>query len=154
MKRSTEGVPSRDMRLVLSASLSQIDELCPKLLAELTDNNTGKPMRGRTFFFELMLREALDNAIIHGCNSDPTRRVNIAARITDNRVKICISDHGEGFDWQSKMAEIHNPLSTSGLGIPIMLKYSSRLSYNRRGNRLILEQQLAGGSNHDQKTEH
>lgn len=145
--------PTRRMRRTIPAKLSSIDTLCPELLAVLADNNTGKPACNNVFMLELMFREALDNAVIHGCKSDPREHVDVTARVTADRITICISDGGEGFDWRKRMLAVHDPLSTSGLGIPIMMKYSSRLRYNRRGNRLILEQRLAGGSNYDQEKE-
>jgi serine/threonine-protein kinase RsbW len=49
---------------------------------------------------ELALREALDNAVVHGNQEDPKRKVHIRSRRgPGNKISIVVTDQGKGFDF-------------------------------------------------------
>ena len=49
---------------------------------------------------ELALREALDNAVVHGNQENPERKVRIRCR-PGNEISIVVTDQGEGFDFET-----------------------------------------------------
>src|SRR5271169_6560260 len=54
---------------------------------------------GKEFEIEMALREALANAIVHGCKADPTKMVEFS--VTGDReqgIMIVVRDPGSGFD--------------------------------------------------------
>lgn len=125
----------------LPATLSSVDELWSEIILAIA-NNVGEINRRDSFRLQLLLREALNNAIIHGCGNDPNKTVECILRFNNGYITICIMDPGAGFDWRSRMTPVTNPLNESGRGIPIMMANSTRIEYNRKGNHLLLEQKL------------
>ena len=56
-------------------------------------------VRGREFEIETALREALSNAVRHGCREDPGRSVDVTVTCdAEPGVLIVVSDPGRGFD--------------------------------------------------------
>ncbi len=93
------------------------------------------------FGVRLALEEALVNAIKHGNGMDPDKNVKIMWRIDHASVWVEIEDEGPGFI----PAEVPDPTSEENLerpcgrGIMLMKSFMSRVEYNARGNRVILE---------------
>jgi serine/threonine-protein kinase RsbW len=55
--------------------------------------------RGKEFAIETAIREALANAITHGCGSDPSKQVKISSYCDEERGMILVvRDPGKGFD--------------------------------------------------------
>jgi len=55
--------------------------------------------RGKEFAIETAIRDALANAITHGCGNDPAKQVKISAYCDDERGMILVvRDPGKGFD--------------------------------------------------------
>ncbi len=56
-------------------------------------------VRGREFEIETALREALSNAVRHGCREDPGKSVDVTVTCdSEPGVLIVVSDPGRGFD--------------------------------------------------------
>lgn len=93
------------------------------------------------FGVRLALEEALVNAIKHGNGMDPAKQVRIHWRIDDSSVCVEIEDEGPGFTPE----EVPDPTAEENLerpcgrGIMLMRSFMSRVEYNDRGNRVILE---------------
>ncbi|HYW79039.1 MAG TPA: ATP-binding protein [Thermoguttaceae bacterium] len=93
------------------------------------------------FDVHLATEEALVNAIKHGNRFAPDRCVRIRCHLADDLIRIEITDEGEGFD----PSEIPNPTepdrleSPGGRGVMLMKSFMSRVEYNTRGNRVVLE---------------
>ncbi len=95
-----------------------------------------KCAEGNEYHLELSLREALANAIIHGCNNDPTKKVECCVVCTEaSDVVIVVRDPGEGFSPQS----IPSPLSAENLhsdhgrGIYLINQLMDEVSFARNG---------------------
>jgi serine/threonine-protein kinase RsbW len=94
------------------------------------------------------LREAVANAVRHGNQKDPERRVRIAYTIDDSTVTIRVEDEGEGFN----PAEIPDPtdpenlLRPSGRGIFYMRQFMSRVDFSSTaggGTAVVMVKDLA-----------
>src|SRR5215475_11024158 len=67
-----------------------------------------KCAEGNEYGVELALREALANAIVHGCNNDPAKKVECCVACTDRKsVVIVVRDPGQGFAQNA----VPNPLA-------------------------------------------
>lgn len=100
--------------------------------------------RSQRFVAELLVREALNNAVLHGCNGDPDRMVGCRLKLNDRRLFIAVLDDGCGFDWRETMGSFPDPIATSGRGIELLAHYSSRFRFNKRGNRVAIYVRFRG----------
>ena len=123
-----------EMRVVLPATLQAIDSFC----VEFRLRNRALLTRAHAFIAELLLREALTNAVVHGCREDASRPVQCSVRLRDGRLTIAVKDDGEGFDWRLAAQRRSRELRTSGYGIEILRAHSSRLRFNARGNSVTI----------------
>lgn len=90
------------------------------------------------FVAELLLREALTNAVVHGSGNDPEKSVRCVIRMKANRLLICVSDDGDGFNWyRQERLEADND-ACSGRGLTIFRMYATRVRFNPKGNTVIL----------------
>jgi serine/threonine-protein kinase RsbW len=86
------------------------------------------------FTAELLVREALTNAIVHGCHEDPSKQVRCVLRLTSRRLVIAVEDDGDGFDWRAASCNLAGASDYSGRGLEILRKYGSRVRFKERGN--------------------
>ncbi|HUK54896.1 MAG TPA: ATP-binding protein [Candidatus Binatia bacterium] len=93
------------------------------------------------FKIELALREALANAVLHGCQSDPTKSVEctVASEEGDG-VLIIVRDPGKGFDPLSVPNPLvgENILSDHGRGIFLMNMLMDEVRWERGGTEIHL----------------
>jgi serine/threonine-protein kinase RsbW len=91
-----------------------------------------------SFAIKLALEEALINAIKHGNNLDPSKKVHIEAKVTPKRFEIVIEDEGKGFD----RSEVPDPTADdnlckcSGRGILLIEAFMNRVQWTRGGRRV------------------
>jgi anti-sigma regulatory factor (Ser/Thr protein kinase) len=102
--------------------------------------------RADGFAAELLLREALTNAVVHGCRAVAGRQVRCsvrcAVRVKGRRLLIAVEDCGPGFDWRAAWDKQAQLADCSGRGIEIFRKYSSGVRYNDRGNAMAVVRRL------------
>ena len=92
---------------------------------------------GSELDIETAAREAVVNAIVHGNESDPNKRVYVACRCsTDGEVCITIQDEGRGFDVNKILDPTapENLLLTSGRGIYFMKMFMDEVSFEQGGS--------------------
>ena len=85
---------------------------------------------------DLVLREALANAITHGAGNDPNKRVACCVGCEDERgMIIVVSDPGEGFDLTKVADPLHgdNLYSSHGRGIFLINRLMDEVEYKRGG---------------------
>ena len=111
-----------------------------------------KCVDGNEYQVELALREALANAIVHGCNNDPTKKVECCVACTESSdVVIVVRDPGEGF----APADVPNPLasenlhSTHGRGIYLINQLMDEVSFDRNGAEIRMRKAVGGSPNPD-----
>ena len=77
------------------------------------------------------LTEAVNNAIVHGNKSDPTKKVTVVCECEKEKLVITVADEGKGF----KPEKVKNPLKeenltrTSGRGIFLMRTLMDKVEY-------------------------
>lgn len=90
---------------------------------------------------ELLLREALTNAVLHGAD-DPSRQVVCEVTIARRVARLVVTDEGPGFDWRRALSAVTAETATSGRGLKIYQLYADRVSFNEAGNRVVLYRRL------------
>lgn len=105
-----------------------------------------KCAEGNEYAIELALREALANAIVHGCNNDPGKKVECCVACTESSdVVIVVRDPGEGF----LPSTVPNPLatenlqSTHGRGIYLINQLMDEVSFERNGAEIRMRKAVA-----------
>ncbi len=92
----------------------------------------------------LCLEELVRNAVEHGNQNDPAKKVGIAARIEADRVIVKIRDEGPGFqpplyrDWRDHTWSDDAIMSERGRGLIIVRHYCEELRFNSEGNEATL----------------
>jgi serine/threonine-protein kinase RsbW len=84
--------------------------------------------------------EAVNNAILHGNNSEPGKFVDIEISFNNNVLKIRIADEGTGFI-PEKVPDptIPENLETlNGRGVFLMSRLADDIKYSRKGNEVTL----------------
>ena len=92
---------------------------------------------GNEFAVELALREALNNAVVHGNAMDPNKSVNVRCRCERGKgVWLIVKDHGKGFDPRA----VSDPLASDkldaehGRGICLMKLMMDEVSFHCAGS--------------------
>ncbi len=93
------------------------------------------------FALRLAIEEALSNAIRHGNHQDDSRQVHVSCRLDDQKVRVVVTDQGDGFD----PAGVPDPTEDefigrpNGRGISLMQTYMNICEYSDGGRRITIE---------------
>lgn len=117
----TWSVPSR---------LDAVHDVCAEARQLLEEQG----LSGNVFGVELLLRECINNGIIHAHAFDLSKRVHAQLRIGRRCILIRVADQGPGFDWRAACCRNAKDTASSGRGLTIAGLYSERVRYNRKGN--------------------
>jgi len=101
--------------------------------------------RGDHFAIELLLRELLCNAVVHGCRKDPDKRIRCAVRQRRQRLTLVVCDGGSGFDWRAAWRQSSGASDCSGRGMEILRAYATQVRFNKSGNQAVIVRQLSTG---------
>jgi len=88
----------------------------------------------------LVLTEAMANAIKHANVDDPAKEVHIEISIRDKQLIIKVFDFGEGFDIK-RYAEPRHPLDEHGRGVYLIHTVMDEISYRPTRTGHVLEMQ-------------
>jgi serine/threonine-protein kinase RsbW len=84
--------------------------------------------------------EAVNNAILHGNQSDPTKFVDIEISSVNGDMIIKVTDQGKGFN--PKMVPDptipENLMEINGRGVFLMSRLADKLEYSERGNMVTM----------------
>jgi serine/threonine-protein kinase RsbW len=92
------------------------------------------------FSIKLALEEALVNAIKHGNQMDPAKKVHIHVTVNQDRIDIRILDEGDGF----RLDDVPDPMAPENLerpcgrGLLLMRHYMTEVTFHAPGNRLTM----------------
>jgi serine/threonine-protein kinase RsbW len=97
---------------------------------------------GKERVVEMALLEALANAVVHGCEKDPTKKVECCVACDESRgMLIVIRDPGKGFDPASIPSPIvgQNLFSTHGRGIFLINQLVDDVRYEKGGTEIHMK---------------
>jgi serine/threonine-protein kinase RsbW len=87
----------------------------------------------------VVLTEAMANAIRHAHEDDPDKTVRITISLSDEELMIRVYDHGPGFDFDSACAREPEKLEEHGRGIYIIKCLMDTVSYRSERDYNVLE---------------
>jgi serine/threonine-protein kinase RsbW len=96
---------------------------------------------------ELALREALNNAVVHGNRLDVRKLVHVRCRCTVGKgISLIVSDQGQGFDARTvpDPLAVENLEADHGRGIHIMKLAMDEVSFEQRGTEVHMSKRPAG----------
>jgi serine/threonine-protein kinase RsbW len=123
----------------IAATPTAVDALCARAEAWLAESGLGK----ESFPLTMLLREGLNNSMLHGCDSNPNAQIRCHLQRGRKWLKITIEDDGPGFDWAARQECRAGIEDCHGRGLEIYRLYAEEVYFNRRGNRVRLQRQIA-----------
>lgn len=128
------GLKTGELRAEIAASQDAIESFCWDFQQWLSPTISSRD----AFASELLLREALVNAVEHGCSGAPDQKVQCVVRSGKGRILISVSDPGPGFDWARRLGLTPDAEATCGRGIAIYQTYGTWLRFNLAGNSISI----------------
>lgn len=126
--------PTKELRAKFPADLCEVDAFCAKVRVWLVDNY----LQTHVFAVELLLREALNNAVLHGCGNDPGKKVTAGVSVSERWIRLEVADEGSGFDWRKLDAVVPGGETASGRGHIIFGQYADDYHFNHVGNQVFI----------------
>jgi serine/threonine-protein kinase RsbW len=139
---STEAAPRcefDDKKLVLRLDLEipgDPSAISPVVQGVLHIASQMKCAQGKEFAIETALREALANAVRHGCGNDPSRRVECSVLCDESRgMLIVVRDPGPGFDPRRLPSPVQgqNLFEAHGRGIYLINQLMDEVRFEKGG---------------------
>jgi serine/threonine-protein kinase RsbW len=130
---------NNELKRTLAPSQEQIETFCWDFQQWLDPKLTSK----QAFAAELLLREALVNAVEHGARDANGAPVEVRVRASARRILIAVQDPGPGFDWKSRQQRDTAEDACSGRGMLIYKNYAQRIRFNTSGNFVALSMDLS-----------
>jgi anti-sigma regulatory factor (Ser/Thr protein kinase) len=121
------------LNLVIPADCAKISTVADGVMQIMDEKHFAE---GRRVEVDIALREALANAIKHGCKNDPTKSVQCCVALEENgELLIVVRDPGPGFD----VSAIPNPVvgagltKNSGRGVFLINQFMDEVRYEDEG---------------------
>lgn len=114
------------------ATIEAIDAVC----AEVKTRLIADIVRKEQFIIELLLREALLNAVVHGSKDLIDGFIHYDVERTADSVRARVTDRGSGFNWSDWEMPDETPLTSSGHGLQILHLYADSIAFNPMGNEM------------------
>ena len=118
----------------------QVDSFCREVRGNLTEIG----LVSEVFPVEMLLRESLNNALIHGNCNDCEKLVRAEVRIGRKWIVLKVADEGAGFNPRKVINALPVPEMTSGRGLAIYFLYAHQVSFNSSGNQVSLRREITG----------
>jgi serine/threonine-protein kinase RsbW len=114
--------------------MTEVESLIDKVCAELKwgDENYGNVL--------IAVTEAVNNAIIHGNESNAGKKIKVDVKREKNAVIFSVSDEGQGFDYQSvpDPTAPENLEKPDGRGIFLMKSLSDGVVFENGGSKVSI----------------
>ena len=117
----------------------QLEALTPAVEEVMAVARGMECSQGKEFEIETALREALANAIRHGCRNDPDKRVEVCVACDPARgILIVVRDPGAGFDPTSIPSPVRgrNLYRHHGRGIYLINQLMDEVSFDKGGTEI------------------
>ncbi len=117
----------------LPNTVAAVQEACQEILKQAFLHGFSEDS---VFGIHLAIEEALVNAVKHGNQSNPEKKVYVECLITPEKIDIAITDEGQGFipDDVPDPRCNGNLYKISGRGVLLIKAYMDVVEYNDRGN--------------------
>jgi len=128
------GRTSRSFRQKISSRIAEADSLCLQLRTLLHENH----LQCVCFAVELLARECLNNAVLHGNQNNADKSVWFHLRVGRKWIRLQVKDQGAGFAWRKARQRELDTSAPSGRGLRLCMLYAWRVRFNRQGNQITL----------------
>lgn len=92
------------------------------------------------YHLNLVLTEAITNAICHANENDPNKQIQVQISASDTSLSIKVFDEGEGFDLLAELSDSDlQDTAECGRGIHIIHRLMDKVKYRRSAKRNVLE---------------
>ena len=135
--RQKARIEARDSELCLTipSRLAAIEPVCEQIRSLLARSHQEEV----EFAVEILARECLNNAILHGNQGVANARVNFGMRIGKKLIWLRVTDEGPGFDWRRVIRQgLPVESAVDGRGLMLTNLYAWRIAFNGRGNQVTL----------------
>ncbi|MHC1744386.1 MAG: ATP-binding protein [Syntrophobacteraceae bacterium] len=126
--------PSGVLRREIRSLAAEVDDFCRDARELVVTAGHSDEI----FPVELLLRESLNNAMIHGNGNDGAKRIRAKLRIGKKWILLSVADEGMGFDCGKTRNRAPDPDATCGRGLLIYALYANRVFFNGKGNHVCL----------------
>lgn len=116
------------------STLADVEALCLKVRGLLQ----GYGLSEICFDVEILARESLVNAVVHGNRNSPDKQVSFGLCVGRKWIRLQIEDEGAGFAWKIASHKRSRTTTASGRGMQIYTLYADRVRFNRTGNQITL----------------
>jgi serine/threonine-protein kinase RsbW len=117
--------------------LSLVGNLAELLVHEIKDYTGDSDLLG--YHLNLVLTEALANAIEHAPQSDKDEQLRVHIHIDGDYLCIKVYDHGEGFDLNQVQMPDFETLDEGGRGIFVIRQLMDSVEYHKSADGNVLE---------------
>jgi serine/threonine-protein kinase RsbW len=123
-----------------ASELTAVDNVC----LDIRKIFSRVDLRDHLFAVELLCREALNNAVIHGNKKNTSKNVLCDLRIGEDQIVLRVADEGTGFNWESALKQMGRERGSKkepvarGRGIMIFKVFSDGISFNESGNEVYI----------------
>jgi serine/threonine-protein kinase RsbW len=156
VNRAANSQPQRSIKRS-GSSILEIDFWMPsevRAISPLVDRlmeliERAKCVPGAEFDVELAIREALGNAVQHGNQENPDKKVHIRCRCeSGNEISIVVTDEGKGFDFLKILGDglASDPSDSHGHGIQLMRAYMGDVHFEKGGSEVHMRKRLRAAS--------
>jgi serine/threonine-protein kinase RsbW len=127
---------------------SEVKAISPLLEQLMHLIEESRCVAGEELSVELALREALNNAVLHGNRLDPSKLVRVYCRCElGKELSVVIKDQGSGFD-SSDIPDpfaVENLLAEHGRGIRLMRSQMDEVSFGCGGREVHMRKSVSAG---------
>jgi len=95
----------------------------------------------KRFEIALAVQEALANAVVHGCDNDPSKHIRCRLKsASDGRIVIIVTDPGPGFNAErlSNPKQGENLYADHGRGVYLIRQLMDEVRFERPGNEISM----------------
>ena len=125
----------KELYLSIPSCLEAIEPLCDEIRILLDRRH----LAAMQFAVEILARECLNNAVLHGNEGRNNGWVRFGMRVGRKLIRLRVADQGPGFDWR-RMRRNRLPAGDEGTGRGLVVAriYAQRVAFNRCGNQVTL----------------
>jgi anti-anti-sigma factor len=118
----------------IPSCMEEAESLCLKIRAFFQAAGLAE----RSFAVELLARECLTNAVIHGNRNAADKQVVLSLTVGREWIRLRVSDEGQGFAWRKALLKRSDTTASCGRGLKLYALYAERVRFSRSGNQIEL----------------